>query len=235
MLEISNTFSFEKYRLYAEKLDTKYPFLTCTVIGRAVSGRPIFAFSLGNRGDSVVITATADGKSNQTCLALCRFLDRICESVMLGGEVSSIRFSSLIKKYGITVIPCLNVDNISPTDAVASFNSFLHIDSENTPEERAFISLCRKRHFRSCLTLRNADEDGIFYLCENCNPSSAMMAKILASSCCRLSENEMPVCPSRRFAKEFSLPAFLIEAESCENFETLFDKLEEALVLMSVM
>lgn len=268
MLEISNTFSFEQSKIYAEKLETEYPFLSCAVIGRTYLGRGIFAFSLGCRSNSVLITGGTGGKSSQTSLMLYRFLDRLCGSIYFDSEISGINFSALIKKFGITVIPCLSPDSQNAGDErnsnYAGVDIDLNFDSdwrkekinslennilfacaegfpgnfkESEPETRAFTSFCRRRGFRSCLTLRYGENTCIHYKRDKKAPAtSSMMAKILASSSlCAVSEDEMPASPSRWFVDEFSRPAFLFEIEKQENAELLYKKTEEALVLMSVM
>lgn len=284
MPDMCELFSFEKSKFYAEKLETKYPFLTCTILGRSYMGRGIFSFSLGCPSDSVVIVGGTGGKSSQTSLVLYRFLDKVCNSVYSGKEISGINFSALIKKFGITVVPCLNPDsaeiasgferipeifgdcaeisdwnaNSAGIDIDLNFSSdwrkekmdslekniifsshegFPGNTKESEPETRAFVSLCRRRNFRSCLTLRNSDINMIYYRRKDRQPPpSAMMAKILASSCCfSASVKEMPACPSRWFCDEFSKPAFLIETEKQDCAEAVYQRLEEALVLMSVM
>lgn len=279
MLEISETFSFRSSRLYAEKLDSKYPFLTCTVIGRTHHSRGIFAYSLGSPQNAVVFVGAAGGKSRRTSLILYRFLDKICRSVTTGTEISGINFSTLIKKFGITVIPCLSPDsveiaggfekppfpsscdewnaNAAGVDIDLNFDSdwrkekMLSLESgvmfaapsgypgylkESEPETRAFTSLCRRRNFRSCLTL-SAGESSVFYRLGDRTPaSSAMMAKILASSCCfPVKSEEMPPCPSRWFIGAFEKPGFLLRSDVSESSSVMMSQLEEALVLMSVM
>lgn len=285
MLDISGAFNYEKSRLFAEKLDTGYPFLTCLAIGRTYLGRAIFSFSLGNVNNSVIITGGTGGKSAQTSLVLYKFTESICESVFCGKEVSGVDFSVLVRKFGITVIPCLNPDsceiafegynalkneciskecfekekwnaNSAGVDIDLNFDSdwrkekmlsleknilfacgegFPGNSKESEPEIRAFTSLCRRHNFRSCLTLRTG-KNGIYYRRKGNSPaSSAMMAKILASSgFSGVSEKEIPPCPSRWFSDKFSKPSFLIETEK-EDALSLYNKLEEALVLMSVM
>lgn len=284
MPDMCENFSFEKSKLYAEKLEIKYPFLTCTILGRSYLGRGIFSFNLGCPSNSVVIVGGTGGRSSQTSLVLYRFLDAVCDSVYLGQELSGISFSALTKKFGITVVPCLNPDsaeiasgfekmpqafrectdksdwnaNSAGVDIDLNFNSDWRkekMDSlekniifsskegypgntkESEPETRAFVSLCRRRNFRSCLTLKSSDLNTIYYRRkEKQPPASAMMAKILSSSCSfPSSEKEMPACPSRWFCDEFSKPSFLIEAENHSCAEALYQRLEEALVLMSVM
>lgn len=286
MLDISGAFNYEKSRFYAEKLDSGYPFLNCSVIGRTYSGKAIFSFSLGNGGNSVVIAGGTGGKSAQTSLILYKFTENICESILLGKEISGVDFSVLIKKFGITVVPCLNPDsaeiafsgyralknecipekyfdreiwnaNSAGVDIDLNFDSdwrkekMLSLEKdilfacgegypgnarESEPETRAFVSLCRRHNFRSCLTLRTG-KNRIFYRRRDRSPvSSAMMAKILASpGFFHVSEDEMPPCPSRWFADEFSKPAFLTQAEKTTDTPSLYGKLEETLVLMSVM
>lgn len=289
MLDISETFDFEKSRLYAEKLDVKYPFLTCTVIGRAYSGRGIFAFSFGNSSNAVVITGGTAGKYSQTSIILYRFINRVCRSILLGKELSGVNFSALTEKYGITVIPCLNPDsaeiavrgirgagrlsdtvkkmpcgdysewkaNGAGVDINLNFDTdwrMLKIKSlennvlfssgegfpgemkESEPETRAFSSYCRMKGFRSCLTLSEGN-NLVYYSKKNKSPvSSAMMAKILASSCfCHASDAEIPPSPSAWFVSEFSKPGFLLEAQRGETSAEAYERLEEALVLMSVM
>lgn len=268
MTEEPEVFSFAKSKIYAEKLERKYPFLSCTIIGRSYSGRGIFSFSVGNIKNSVVITGGTGAGSGQTSLALYRFIERICDSVYLGSEISGIDFSSLTRKFGVTIIPCLSPDsceaefNLSGTNSAGvdinlNFDSDWHkekilsleknilfagekgypgISSESEPETRAFVSLCRRRCFRSCLSIIN-DDDKIYYVrSDKTHISSPMMAKILASSFqCEVMEEEMPPSPSRWFCDAFSKPSFLLMSKPCENSKALYEKLEEALVLTCVM
>ncbi len=230
MLDISGDFSFEKSKAYAEKLDVKYPFLTCSVIGRSCSGRGVFAFSAGSVTNSVVITATAEKPDAQTSLVLYKYIDSVCESVFTGREISGVNFASLIKKFGITVIPCLNPDTSEKGNILSDFSD------ESSPEMRAFSSLCHRRHYRSCLTLRNGRDSVFCKRKELSLPTSQMMAKILSSSClCPACESEMPPCPSRWFIDLFSKPAFLMNVRRASEAELLYKRLEESLVLMSVM
>lgn len=222
MLEISENFDFSISRLYAEKLERKYPFLQCTVIGRSESGHGIFAFSLGKNENRALILS---GEPSCACAALYRFIDKICESVLLSRELSGIDYSLLIKKFGLTVIPCLHPDSESRFGA-----------PYEKSEERALISYCRRHGFRSCLEIKSGETDRILFRADVTPKQSPMMAKILASaSPCPLSEERVKEGISSWFCGEFSRPSFILEENEDKNPEAFYLKAEEALVLFTVM
>ena len=232
MLDISGTMCYDKSRYFAEKLDTAYPFLTCLVIGRSFSGKAVFSFSVGNKNNSVIITGT---KSAQTSLILYKFTENVCESELFGKELSGVDFSALVRKFGITVVPCLNPDFDETVLGNYGAPESGYNSKESETPTRAFVSLCRRHNFRSCLTL-GSGANSIYYRREHSPVSSLMMAKILASpGFFGVSEKEMPPCPSRWFADEFLKPSFLIETTEEKDTLSLYKKLEETLVLMSVM
>lgn len=229
MLDINNSFSFEKSKLFAEKLDIRYPFLDCLIIGRTSHGRGIFSFSVGSKTNSVLITGGYERPDFQTSPVLYKFIDSVCQSIDTEAKLSGIDFSALVRKFGITVIPSLCPDCLCDKDE-------LRFDCFGETEKRTFLSFCKRHHFRSCLTLKSGSGK-IYYSSKSSSPApSSLMAKILSSSCLYpVSEEEMRHSPSKLFSDAFSKPAFLIEARKGRDNEDLYKKLEETLVLMSLM
>ncbi len=110
MLDFSCGFNYDISKLFVEKLTQKYDFLRCSVIGRTYTGRGIFSLSLGNELNCALIVGGVHGCEWLTCLVIYKYISALCDAVQSDGFVSSIKISSLLDKFGVTFVPCLNPD-----------------------------------------------------------------------------------------------------------------------------
>ncbi len=105
-------FDYEQIRSAVYHLKRRYPFLNCRVIGRSHAGRAIFALSLGRSAHPVLLTAGFHGVEWMTGLALCTFIERICEGIRNGRELCGVQLSCLPEQREIMFIPCANPDGV---------------------------------------------------------------------------------------------------------------------------
>lgn len=298
MLDFDSGFDFDISRVFAEKLETRYPFLSCEVIGRSYTGRGIFAFSIGNKLNQVLYVGGTHGCEYLTSMVLYKFIDTVCEKILFDEPLWSVNFSALTNKFGMAFIPCLNPDGTEialkgisgagnmrhitekiPCDDYTKWNAnavgvdlnhnfdaswrkerLLEIENgiiaaaprqfggysaESEPETRAVTTYCRRKKFRSLLSLHSQGEE-ILYKYENLeSPKSAMMAKIMASCCgYTLKENEGLASHAGMkdwFITEFRKPAFTFEIGKGENplpfsdLDEIYSTLEETLALFALM
>lgn len=110
MLDFSGGFNYDISRLFVEELTKKYSFLRPAVIGRTYTGRGIFSVSLGNELNCVLIVGGVHGCEWLTCLVIYKYILTLCEAIEKDEQVSSIKISSLMNKFGVTFVPCLNPD-----------------------------------------------------------------------------------------------------------------------------
>lgn len=110
MLDFYGGFNYDVSRLFVDMLTQKYDFLHATVIGRTYTGRGIFSLSLGNELNSTLFVGGIHANEYITCLVLYKYLLKLCDAIENDGIVSSIRISTLMNKFGVTVVPCLDPD-----------------------------------------------------------------------------------------------------------------------------
>lgn len=85
----------------------RYKFLEKISLAKSLAGRDIYALQIGNKDNSVLFTAAYHGMEWLTSLLLFRFAYDLCEKVENEKE-----YTYLIKKRGITIVPCVNPDGV---------------------------------------------------------------------------------------------------------------------------
>ncbi len=116
---------------------------------------------------------------------------------------------------------------------------------ESEPETQALVRLCRSQPFRHALAFHSQGEEIFWEYGESTPERGRMMAKIFsASSGYRLVENDGLASHGGFkdwFISEFGRPAFTFEIGKGENplplsdFEQIYEKLEETLLLAALM
>lgn len=105
-------FDYEACRAAVYSLKKRYPFLDCRVIGRSHAGRAIFAVSLGKGVEPVLISAGFHGVEWITSLALCTFLERVCESVRTRGSLCGLQIGTATEGRELVFVPMANPDGV---------------------------------------------------------------------------------------------------------------------------
>ena len=103
-------FDYEKSKHMIEDLLKKYPFLSADVVGRTCIGRGIFALSVGNRRNRVLLAGGFHGSEWLTCLVLFRFAERLCSCIEKKETLCSVDVSRAFSELGAVIIPCVNPD-----------------------------------------------------------------------------------------------------------------------------
>ena len=93
-----------------EELTAEFSFLKPSVIGRTALGRGIFALSLGNEKNSVILAGGFHGSEWLTCLALYLFAQRLSESISKKTLMCGVDLERAFSQLGVTIIPCVNPD-----------------------------------------------------------------------------------------------------------------------------
>lgn len=109
---ISVPFDYEQSKKTVEVLARKFPFLSVDVIGRTCLGRAIFAFTVGNKGNRVLLAGGFHGSEWLTCLALFRFIERLCRAIETKSQLCSVDVSRAFSELGAVIIPCVNPDGV---------------------------------------------------------------------------------------------------------------------------
>lgn len=121
--------------LLLEDLIKEFPFLTAEIQGRSALGRGIFAFSLGNAGNSSLLVGGFHGTDFLSSLLLMLFIERLCRCVKYGSQMCGTDVKKALSHVGITVIPRLNPDGaeiaLKGFEAAKSLRSYL---SDISPE-----------------------------------------------------------------------------------------------------
>ena len=103
-------FDYEKSKHMIEDLLKKYPFLSADVVGRTCVGRGIFALSVGNRRNRVLLAGGFHGSEWLTCSVLFRFTERLCSCIEKKETLCSVDVSRAFSELGAVIIPCVNPD-----------------------------------------------------------------------------------------------------------------------------
>ncbi len=104
--------TYENVRAMIYRLNRKYPFVNCRVIGRSLAGRAVFALSVDCPREPVLIVGGVHGSEWLTTLAALTFFENVCESVCTRTELNGVCFNNLLKYRGLVVVPCLNPDGV---------------------------------------------------------------------------------------------------------------------------
>lgn len=104
--------NYEYTRFLADTISKVYPFVTLETIGYSWAGRNIYALSLGNPNDRVLMTGAAHGSEWVTGLVLYRFLENLCSHYRKKEPFSSIPLDTLFAEKGVCFIPFLNPDGV---------------------------------------------------------------------------------------------------------------------------
>lgn len=84
-----------------------YKFVEKISLAKSLTGRDIYALQIGSKDNSILFTAAYHGMEWLTSLLLFRFVYDLCEKVEREKE-----YRYLIKKRGVTVVPCVNPDGV---------------------------------------------------------------------------------------------------------------------------
>lgn len=116
---------------------------------------------------------------------------------------------------------------------------------ESEAESKALTRLCRLRDFRQVMAVHSQGEELYWKYGENMPAQSYMMAKLIADSCSYTLVNNESLASHGGFKDwfidEFSRPGFTLEIGKGENplpvsdLESIYDKIEEALIIFALM
>jgi len=93
-----------------ERLKREYPFLTETVIGRSVLGKPIHALRLGEGGFRLHVNGTVHANEWITALALMRFVEEYARACKRHGPIGGKSAAALYRRCTLWIVPMANPD-----------------------------------------------------------------------------------------------------------------------------
>ncbi|MCM1545162.1 MAG: M14 family metallocarboxypeptidase [Ruminococcus sp.] len=103
-------FDYETNKKYLEAICREYPFVSAEVISRTSLGRGIFALTIGEKSNCVLLAGGFHGCEWITCLTLYKFVEQICFCMKRGLLLSGVDISKAYAQLGVTIIPCVNPD-----------------------------------------------------------------------------------------------------------------------------
>lgn len=123
---VSNTFDYFLRREYlvqylnsvddifesVSKLQQKYDFIKCEVIGKSLCGRKIKGLQIGNEERMVLFTCAFHGMEWLTSLVVLRFLDTLSGLIYNREDICGINIFKCLEDRGLYVIPCVNPDGV---------------------------------------------------------------------------------------------------------------------------
>lgn len=88
----------------------KYPFLSLARIGKSFMGRELLALQIGKRKSYVLIAAAFHGKERITSAMALRFVEDLCNAIVLGSNLTGIPVRRALKERGLIIVPMINPD-----------------------------------------------------------------------------------------------------------------------------
>lgn len=92
------------------ELQKAYPFAEFTVFGRSVTGRGIFACSVGEGTENILFLAGLQAEEPASPLLLYRFFARLCACYRNDRNLCNVQIRRSLHGRKITVVPCLCPD-----------------------------------------------------------------------------------------------------------------------------
>lgn len=93
------------------ELQKAYPFAEFTVFGRSVTGRGIFACSVGEGTENILFLAGLQAEDTASPLLLYRFFARLCACYQGDRSLCNVQIRRSLQGRKITVVPCLCPDS----------------------------------------------------------------------------------------------------------------------------
>lgn len=105
-------FSFALSQNLLKSLRDDYAFATFSVIGRSVAKRGIFAMTVGEGEENVLMLSGLNGMDGVSPLLLYRFFERLCQSYADGSTLCGVQIRNSLYGRRLTVVPCANPDAV---------------------------------------------------------------------------------------------------------------------------
>lgn len=93
-------------------LCARYPFLSCSMLGRSVLGRPLWSLSLGAGENRVLYNAAHHANEWITVPLLLRFAEELSEAFANGGTIFGRSAAELLDYAQLTLVPLVNPDGV---------------------------------------------------------------------------------------------------------------------------
>lgn len=106
----SKELDFVKFCSAVRSAESEYPDLEVTVIGKSVLGKNIYALSLGEGNEEVVIAAAFHGSEHITTNISLMLCESIGLSLLTGASVRDINMKAALKGRKLVIIPRVNPD-----------------------------------------------------------------------------------------------------------------------------
>ncbi|MBQ2704108.1 MAG: M14 family metallocarboxypeptidase [Clostridia bacterium] len=88
----------------------KYPFLSLSRIGKSFMGKELLALRLGKCKRYVLIAAAFHGKERITSAIALRFVEDLCNCIVMNTALTGIPIRRALKERGLIVVPMVNPD-----------------------------------------------------------------------------------------------------------------------------
>lgn len=103
-------YEYSEVKKQIDKMLDTYSFLKCKSIGRSCAGRDIFCLQIGDASEYVLYAAAFHGSEHITTNIALRFVEEVCEALLIGGEIASIDARRALYGRGILIVPLVNPD-----------------------------------------------------------------------------------------------------------------------------
>jgi len=97
------------------ELKRDFPFLQISSIGQSLTGRNIYAASVGTGNPCVLFAGTFGAQEWLSCSLLVRFLENVCLSYCQRTTIAGAFLNNSLLSRGLTVVPMVNPDGVSIT------------------------------------------------------------------------------------------------------------------------
>ena len=104
--------TYENIETAVSQINKKHKSINVIKIGQSVLGRNINALCIGHPIGSVLYVGATHGLEWLTAALLIRFCENAAESFETGSRLADINTARVLRKRGITIVPCLNPDGV---------------------------------------------------------------------------------------------------------------------------
>ncbi len=212
-MDISFLKNFNYIELIKEKnkITEKYPFASVSAVGKSVMGREIYALTLGEAEEYVLLAGGLHGADSFTCGLLLTFFEELCRGLAENKAIEGLKVRKALTGRAIIIIPSVNPDGCEIASrgksgcgdrldkirelAKGDLKSYslnargVDIDLNfcgkgafSEPETAAVVELCRKKPIRHAVVFGSGGREIITPGGEKIPARSNRMAEIMTTT-----------------------------------------------------
>lgn len=191
------------------------------------SANDLVSLSLGSGNKSIVFLSDGTNGDAISSRIVMRFFERLCIAYKNDLKISSIKIRNILRDQRIVIIPCFNTEN----DALYTSEEF-----EKSALYNLFVSM-RTKYLISV----SCGENAISYFSKTNSADCSMMAQVF-KSITSFHTRKMKSAEAQKLFKgeicnALNIPffEFSFNFQNPESFENDYRKIEELLILSSIM